>query len=181
MFKILEILRSFIPNLESLPLPSVSGIGPRWLFGIFGLVVLSLYGLSMGRTRAVLSLMSLYSAFVITKLFPYSDKIETLVAKPTEDYWIPVGLFLTTYIVIFIIFNFSFLKNRVASSEFSLFGVVLVSILQLGFLISIILSILPKDVSVSWSQNLYNYFGTPIALFFWAIAPLPALLFLKQK
>jgi len=181
VFKILELLKSFLPNLENLPIPSASIAGPRWLFGIFGVVALSLYGLSLGRTRAILSLLSLYSAFVIIKLFPYFEKIEDLIGKEVEAYWIKLGIFLTAFIIIFVIFSFSFLSKRMASSEFSLFWIILISIIQFGFLISIVLSLLPEEIATAWSFGFYNYFGTSTALFVWAISPLPVLIFIRKK
>lgn len=182
MGRLLDIIRSLIPTFENLPsISSISGFGPGWLFGAFGAVALSLYGLSMGRTRAVLSLLSIYVAFVVIQLFPYLDNVGQMIDKPFEEYWLKIGVFLTAYIVIFIIFNFSFIRKRLSSAEFSLFGVILISLLQLGFLTSIIFSFLPEELTVKWSFGFYNYFGTRQALFVWAVAPLPVLLFLKNK
>ncbi len=182
MIKLFEIIKSFIPSLENLPnISSISGYGPGWLFGAFGMVAVSLYGLSLGKTRAVISLLSIYVAFVVIQLFPYLDRAGQMVNKPFEEHWLKIGVFLTAYIVIFLIFNFSFIRKRLSSAEFSLFGILLISLLQLGFLASIIFSLLPKDLALKWSFGFYNYFGTQQALFAWAIAPLPVLLFLKQK
>lgn len=182
MLKFLDIIKSLIPSFENLPsISSISGFGPGWLFGAFGAVALSLYGLSMGRTRAILSLLSLYVAFVVIQIFPYLDKVGQMLDKHFEEYWLKLGVFLAAYVVIFLIFNFSFLRKRMSSSEFSLFGVILISLLQLGFLASIIFSLIPVEMTAKWSFGFYNYFGTPTALFFWAVAPLPVLPFLKQK
>lgn len=179
----LDIIKTLIPNLEGLSSISsmVPALGPGWLFGVFGTVALSLYGLSMGRTRAVISLLSIYVAYVVIQLFPYLDKVGQMIEKPFEDYWLKIGIFLTAYIVIFLIFSFSFIRKRLSSAEFSLFGILLISLLQLGFLASIIFSLLPKDLALKWSFGFYNYFGTQQALFAWAVAPLPVLLFLKNK
>ena len=182
MAKLLEIIRTLIPSLENLPnISSISGFGPGWLFGTFGAVALSLYGLSMGKTRAVLSLLSIYVAFVVIQLFPYLDNIGQMIDKPLEAHWLKIGVFLGAYVIIFLVFNLSFIRKRLSSAEFSLFGVILISLLQLGFLASIILSFLPEEPAVKWSFGFYNYFGSQQALFVWAIAPLPVLLFLKNK
>lgn len=182
MAKWLDIIKSLIPTFENLPnIPTNIGSGPGWLFGVFGAVALSLYGLSLGRTRAVLSLLSLYVAFVVIKLFPYLDKVGQMINRHFEEYWLKIGVFLTAYVLIFLIFNFSFIRKRLASTDFSLFGIILISILQLGFLASIIFSLLPKEIALKWSHGLYDYFATQQALFIWAVVPLPVLLFLKQK
>lgn len=182
MAKLLDILRSFIPNFENLSSISFpTSFGPGWLLGAFGAVALSVYGLSVGRTKAVLSLLSLYVAFVIIQLFPYLEKVDQITDKPFEEYWLKIGVFLAAYIVIFLIFNFSFIRKRLSLAEFSLFGIILISLLQLGFLASIIFSLLPKELATTWSFGFYNYFATKQAFFLWAVAPLPVLLFLKQK
>lgn len=182
MGKLLEIIRTFIPSFENLPnIAPISSFGPGWLFGVFGAVILLLYGLSMGRTRAILSLLSIYVAFVVIQLFPYLDNVGQMTDKPFEEYWLKIGVFLAAYIITFLIFNFSFIRKRLSSAEFSLFGVVLISLLQLGFLASIIYSFLPEELSIKWSFGFYNYLSTQQTLFIWAIAPLPVLLFLKNK
>jgi len=162
-------------------LASVSGTGFNWLFGALGAVSLSLYGLSLGRTRAVMSLLAIYVAFTFDRLFPYFPEIKNMISGDISDYWIRVGIFLTVYILVFIIFNFSLLRKRFSSSEFSLFGILLVSLLQLGFVGSILFSYLPAELALKWSFGFYNYLGTQQALFFWSIVPLPALLFLRSK
>ena len=182
MDKLLDIIRAIIPSFENLPAISLNpGSGPGWLFGAFGTVFVSLYGLSIGRTRAVLSLLSVYVAFVIIKLFPYLDKVTQTTFLPFEDYWLKIGLFILFYAAIFLVFNFSFLKKRMASTEFSLLGILLISIFQFGFLISIVFSLIPKETALNWSLGFYQYFGTQLALFVWAIAPLPVLMFIKRK
>ncbi len=182
MDKFLDILRSFIPNFENLSnIPLPSGMGPGWLFGAFSAVAISLYGLSLGRTRAVLSLLSIYAALVIVKLFPYFSNVSQMAEGSVADYWIKVGIFIGTYVIVFLIFNFSFIRKRLSSTEFSLFGIILISILQLGFLASIILSLLPDELAMKWSFGFYNYFATKQALFIWAVLPLPVLLFIKRK
>lgn len=182
MDRLLEIIKAIIPSFENLPAISLNpGSGPGWLFGAFGTVLVSLYGLSIGRTRAVLSLLSVYVAFVIIKLFPYLDTVTQTAFLPFEGYWLKIGLFIVFYAAIFLIFNFSFLKKRLASTEFSLFGIILISIFQFGFLISIMSSLIPKETAINWSFGFYEYFGTKLALFLWAVAPLPVLMVIKRK
>ena len=181
MDKFLDILRSFIPNIESLPaISSFSGFGPGWIFGALGTVAVSLFGLSIGRTRAVLSLLSIYVAFVFDRIFPYAEEVNKVLGGSFEEYWVRLGLFLAAYLIILLILNFSFIRRRISSGEYSLFGIVILSILQLGFLASIIFNILPESLTSQWLPGLNNYFSTPTALFFWAIAPLLVLLFIKK-
>lgn len=180
MGKFLDLLMALIPSLESLPAMPASIAGPGWIFGALGTIVISLFGLSIGRTRAVISLLSIYAAFAFYMLFPYSKEAQNLIGSSLEEFWIRVGIFLASYIIIFLIFNFSFIRKRISANEYSLFGIIILSLLQIGFLASIILNILPAEISLKWSFSFYNYLATPTALFFWAIIPLPVLLFIKK-
>lgn len=182
--KLLEYL-SFLglssANLSGLLLPTSGLAGPGWLFGALGTVAVSIFGISIGKTRAIMSLFSIYVTFVFDRLFPYFDKIQNIAGNSIEPYWIRAGIFILVYVAVFIIFNFSILRKRLSSTEFSLFGVVLLSLLQLGLLISILISFLPQELAEKWSFGFYNYFAVKPALFIWAISPLPVLLFFKQK
>ena len=181
MVKFLDILRSLIPSLENLPnLASISSFGPGWIFGAFGTVAVSLFSLSIGRTRAVISLLSIYVALAFNIIFPYSKEVSNIIGSSIEEYWIRLGIFFIAYIAVFAIFNFSFIKKRISSSEYSLFGIIILSFLQVGFLVSVVFNILPEELVLKWVPNFSNYFSTPTALFFWAFAPLPGLLFIKK-
>lgn len=182
MMRLLEIIRSVIPEFENLAgTASLSGFGPGWLFGILGTVSVSILGLSMGRTRAVMSLLSIYSAFALQFIFPYKELLNNVAGESLSDYWISIGIFVAMYVLTFTIFNFSLIKKRLSSTEFSLFGILIVCLFQIGFLISIILSFLPDDVARNLNSGLYQIFGRPEALFIWAVIPLTVLPFIKRK
>lgn len=180
MDKLLEYLK--LPNISFLNLGSVSNLGYNWLFGVLGAIVLFLHGLTLGRTRALISLLSIYIAFTIYRLFPYLEELKKIVNRPLlDDYFLQVGLFLAVYILIFVILNLSFARKRLSSSEFSFFAVIFLSILQIGLLASIIISLLPETLTVKFLGKFYELFGSQQALFFWALAPLPVLLCMRGE
>ena len=179
MDKLLEILRSVGINFEALP--SVSSVGPGMLFGSLGAVALSIFGISLGRTKAVISLLSLYVAFAFVGLFPYFDTLESAANLPVDKYWIRMGFFIISYAITFIIFNLSFLRKRLSSVDFNLISILILSVLQLGLAVSIIASFLPEEIARKLFSDFYIYFASSKALFFWAISPLPVLPFLKGK
>lgn len=183
---IIEKLLEYLAFLKLSPasisdLLPASGPGPGWLFGALGTVVISVCGLSIGKTRAILSLLSVYVAFVFDRLFPFFDKIQNIAGSSLAPYWVHLGIFILVYISVYIIFSTSLIRQRISSAEFSLFGVAIISILQLGFLVSIFYSFLPIELAKEWSFGFYNFFRTPLALFLWAVMPLPILLFIKRK
>ncbi len=182
MFELLKLVNINLSNLSSIT-AALGGLGGNisFLFGALGTIAVSLYGLSLGRTRAVMSLLAIYAAFTLDKTFPYFDKIQAITGNSIEPHWSRMSLFFLAYAVTFAIFNFSFIKKRLSAAEFSLFGIVLISLLQLGFLVSIIFSFLPEMLLSEWSFNFPRYFNTQQALFLWAVAPLPVLFFLKSR
>ncbi|OGN07329.1 MAG: hypothetical protein A3B86_01070 [Candidatus Yanofskybacteria bacterium RIFCSPHIGHO2_02_FULL_38_22b] len=175
-----QIIERLIASLGSFSLPSFSGVGPGWLFGAFGALAVSLFGLSMGRTKAVISLLSIYIAFTFEKLFPYWDSLGNLLDEKLAVHWIRLILFFSAYLLVFIIFNISFIRKRLSSSEYSLLGILILSLFQFGFLASIIFNILPEELTIRWSFGFYKFFATPTALFLWALAPLPVLAFIRK-
>lgn len=181
MERLIYIIKSLIPSIDSLPtISSISSFAPGWIFGALGSVAISLFSLSIGRTRAVISLLSIYVAFVLGRLFPYSEETANIIGGSFENYWLDISSFFILYIIVFLIFNLSFLRKRLSSSEYSLFGIIMLSFFQLGFSASIIFNMLPEPMAMKWSINFYNYIATPIALFFWAVVPLIALLFIRK-
>lgn len=182
MAKLLEIIRSFIPNLEGLSaISSVASLGPSWILGALGTIALSLFGLSVGRTRSVISLLSIYVAFAFDRIFPFLKDIHKLSGNNIEIYWLRLGLFFTIYLTVFIIFNHSFIKKRISAHEYSLFWIFILSFIQLGFIISIIINIVPPEIVSNWQLGFYDYFSTQKALFFWAIIPLPVIFMMGKK
>lgn len=182
MDKLLDIARSLVPNLENQPnLSSISGFGPGWIFGALGTIMILVFSLSIGRTRVIVSLLSLYIALVFELIFPYWQGLNSFTDSSLEKYWLKLGLFVIAYLAVFIVFNLSFIKKRVSSSEFSLSAIIILSALQLGFTASIIFNILPSELALKWSLGFNKYFATQQALFIWALAPLPVLLFIGKK
>ena len=134
----------YIPNLD---LAAISGLnfnfGPSGLFAILGLIFLLLYGLSLGRTRALISLLGIYIAYAIMSVFPYLDRLHDLIKVSPELYITRVGLFLFVYVIVFAVFNNSLVKSRLTIKEASFFSVSIISIMQLGLLVTIITNIVP--------------------------------------
>lgn len=180
MMTLIERLLANFSSLSSFSFSGFSGVGPGWLFGVFGALALSLFSLSIGRTKVVISLLSIYIAFAFERLFPYIDNLGSLSAGKIEIHWFQIGLFVIAYLIAFLIFNLSFIRKRVSSQDYSLFGILVLSIAQFGFLASIVLNMLPKEIALQWSFGFHNYFVTSTALFFWALTPLPILAFIRK-
>lgn len=172
----------YIPNFD---LALISGfnfdLGPSGLFAILGLISLLLYGLSLGKTRALISLLGIYIAYAIVSVFPYLDRLHEFINLSPELYMTRVSLFLFVYVAVFAVLNSSLVKGRLTLKDSSFFAVSVISIMQLGLLITIITNMVPVS-ALKISGNLSyvsEYLATHEALFFWFLAPLVAVLFMK--
>lgn len=172
----------YIPNFDLAAISKFNfNFGPSGLFAILGLIFLLLYGLSLGRTRALISLLGIYIAYSIMSVFPYLDRLHNLIRISPELYITRVGLFLFVYVIVFAVLNNSLVKSRLNLKDASFFSVSIISILQLGLLITIITNIIPLSVlKVSGSLSYVSeYFSTNEALFYWFLVPIVVVSFMR--
>ena len=153
---------------------------PELLFSGILLVFLLLYGISLGRTRALMSLLGIYIAYVFNETFVFFNQLYSWI--PVKNvHFVRIGLFILMYAVVYFILNRSVVKVRLTIKEASFFSVFLISVLQLGLLLAIIANLLGTEI-LSILPNFYlTYFGPKIALFVWSLAPLVALVFMKSR
>ena len=151
---------------------------PKGLFALLAVVALVLYGLSVGRTRALVSLLSIYVAYMLAVLFPYftwlSANIPTQYREMTA-----VGLFIVLYAVTFSILSSSMLKGRITLGEISIWQVVVISVIQIGLLASICVSLIPAEHGAQLMGPLYRWFGGQPAMWAWAAASLLIMPFMR--
>lgn len=126
---------SFLQNID---LPSLSGsvnqfTGPQQLFVGLVLLFIFLYGLSVGKTRAVVSLLGIYIAFMLTATFPFMQQLANAIPGNQEGFMMSIGFFLGAYVAVFIVLNHSSLKTKLTIGEMSFWKVVAISVLQVGF------------------------------------------------
>jgi len=155
-------------------------VGPTTLFVGLILVFLILYGLSLGRTKALVSLLGIYVALAFDAAFPYLEQLHELVSLTKEIYTTRVILFMLVYLAVFAILNNSFAKGRLTLKESSIISVGVISLTQIGLLIAVITNIIPEDIIDKMPGYLSAYFATKTALFYWIIVPIIVLIFLKK-
>jgi len=161
--------------LSSLHTPQ---IGPAGLFGILALVIILLGALSLGRTRSLISLLSIYVAFTLQAVFPFFQQLHS--DLPAYDLpTVRVFLFLALYAIVFAVLNQSVLLGRFNLSDAAPFSVVLIGVIQLGLMVSIILNLAPSFYNIDQKipVSVLPYIGTQRALFWWSILPLVMVLF----
>ena len=152
---------------------------PRALFALGAVAVLIVYGLSVGKTRALLSLLAIYVAYTLTLLFPFTSALTARVPAAWRAY-ATASLFVALYVAVFVILSRTLRKSRVAMGEISVFAVVAISVVQVGLLVAMVSSLAPED-SVRFTGSLGRFLTGPYALWGWAAGSLLILPFVRAR
>ena len=153
---------------------------PKGLFALLAVVILVLYGLSVGRTRALVSLLSIYVAYMLAVLFPFLSRVTENLPQQYRSLS-SVGLFIVLYGLTFMILSQSMLKGRLTLGEISLWQVSVISLVQIGLLASICVSLISIERGQQLLGPLYRWFGGQYPLWGWAVASLLIMPFMKVR
>lgn len=153
-----------------------------WLIIFFFIFVIVIVALSIGRTRMLLALLSLYAAAFLESQFIWLKKLKEIeFFRGRPDFWLHLTLFFAIYFIVFGILNRSILKPRLSMVETSIFYVLAIAFFQIGFLTSIILNYFPSELLERVPPHLMLYFATKTALFGWAALAILFVLTLRRK
>lgn len=152
---------------------------PYFLALAFIFLAVFFYGMRAGRGRAVLLLLGLYFAMVLTDLFPYEENL--LANFQTEPFYLRAGLFVLAILVSFNVLIRSPLRSFAVQERRSpLFHILLLSILVLGIFVSYLTTILPEGYLAEMDHPVFKYFKTENAQFWWSLAGLLGLAFIRK-
>lgn len=151
-----------------------------WLIALFFIFAILLIAITLGKSRMLLALLSLYIAAFLEAHFAYFEKLRQVI-KTLPDYWLHFGLFLLIYFIAFGILNHSALKHRLTLAESSIFAIILIALVEIGFLASILISYLPPEALKQVPASTIPFFATKNAQFWWALVSLATLLLSKKK
>lgn len=178
MDKLLAYLEGFLENIGFEQFADLD-VGPlAWAVGLT-LVFLVIYGLSLGRDKALVSLLSIYIALAFDASFPYLGKIHEMIGVTANIYSTRLAVLMVVYLIVFWVLRRSFSKSKLALRDSSYFAVAMVSLAQVGLLIAIITNIIPSVILDDMPQYLTAYFGSNLALAFWVVLPIVLLLILR--
>jgi len=160
---------------------------PTWdLFIILFFVVAAfLYGLSLGKDRIIVILVSVYMSLAIVEHAPFlnSDGFRESINNVVNQFFVfQITAFIFLFILLFLVITRSALLKTIASSDSpgKWWHVMLFSVLHVGLLVSIILSYLPKEsVEQVLAPLTQRVFTTDLAQSFWMIAPVAAMIVFK--
>lgn len=176
----MENLLSIIEGLDFSKIVKGLDLDPTTLFAGLILVFLILYGLSLGRTKALISLLGIYIALAFDATFPYLEQLHGLVGLTEEIYTTRIVVFMLVYLLAFAVLNNSFARTRFTLKESSIISVAVISLAQIGLLIAVITNIIPDDIIEKMPEYLSAYFATKQALFYWIVLPILLLMFLRR-
>ena len=158
---------------------------PSWdlFIVLFFVIAALLYGLSLGRDRIIVILVSIYMSLAIVNTAPFLPSIETKIML-NDVVVLKISTFLAVFIALFFLLSRSGLLKTIASADEkgSWWQVVLFSILHVGLLISVTLTFLPQDViDEKFSVLTKTLFIGNWAQFGWIVAPVVAMAFLVRS
>ncbi len=158
-------------------------LGSENLFALLVLVIILLFALSLGRTRILISLLSIYIAFTLQAIFPYFGQVRDFITFTNDLPTIRIFTFLILYAITLLLLNRSILKRRFNLGEAAFFSVVFMGFIQLALLVSIVLNLAPSfyGLDTKIPSSILPYLGTQKSLFFWSLAPLVILLFSRKS
>ncbi|MFA5106862.1 MAG: hypothetical protein WC497_00880 [Patescibacteria group bacterium] len=171
-----QVNSSFIANID--------WSKPSWdLFIIlFFVVAVFLYGLSLGRDRIVVILVSIYMALAVVTTAPYIGNFSTEVGV-NQFFVVRISMFLGVFILLFLLLSRSALLQTIAAADKKggFFQIMVFSILHVGLLISITLSFLPPDSINGLSPLTRTIFASEVGRFIWIVAPIVLMILLKSE
>jgi hypothetical protein len=131
------------------------------------------FGMFIGRYKVATILVNLYVAFAIVAVVP---------AVFFSDYLYKLIIFLALVVVLTLLDKKLF-EIYISGSGAGFLGIVFaMSLLEVAFLLSIVLSIVPKRVALGFvSPTALEYLASENARLLWAVVPLVFLVFVYKK
>lgn len=154
---------------------------PYFFAVLFLLVVIFIYGISGGRGKMLLLLISLYPAIILIKFFPYKEELIKNF-NIDQSFFLDIGLFLAAIFLINFLFSHSPLRILLIRERDrkSWLQILILSIFILGIVVTFINLFLPENF-IKFNHPLVRYFNNEKAFFWWVFSALVSLAFLKKK
>lgn len=137
------------------------------------MLVIFVFGMFIGRYKLITILINIYVSFAITSVVP---------AKYFTDYTFKLIFFLAGVVILTIVSKRLFEIYFSGSGSGFLWRVFVMSFLEVMFLISVVLSSIPKKVALGYiSLSAYGYFTSDIMRLFWMVVPLVFLVMIHKR
>lgn len=165
-----------IISIQSKIIPILSH--PTWdIIVVFAAIAIGFfYGISAGKRRIISTLLFTYIALALSSAIPWEIFFEKL--NVTESFFVHAGAFL----LIFLLLSW-FLgprRNKSFAPAGAWWQIFLLSFLQAGLLIHLILSFLPKEYIKLLAPVTKTIFANQTLHIWWLFVPLFIIIFLKR-
>jgi len=156
-------------------LSSINWATPNWDTFILLLFIIGalLYGLSLGRDRVIVILVSVYMALAVVANAPVLRDLNLLQLSVNDNFVLKIGFFLGMFVALFFMLSRSALLKTIGGNggSGSWWQTIIFSILQVGLLISITLSFLPPEISGNLTQFTRDIFLSYWGKSAWMVLP----------
>jgi hypothetical protein len=152
-----------------------------WEVAVAGFFIFAIffYGLSIGRGRLLLFLISIYIAKLLVDSFVYVDLLNDIFKGRLFSAYLV--LFIVSYILVFVILDRSILKIRLSTKEFPIGKLLILSVLIVILLANVVFTYLPSDIAIGIKDGVAGYVVGDTAFFWWFLISLFSLLMLRRK
>ncbi len=154
---------------------------PSWDVFIFLFFIVSslLYGISLGRDRIIIIMVSMYMSLALIKVMP--DFVLNIMVNGQYAY--QIGTFVTLFVVLFFLLSRSALSRTLGlnARDGAWYQTLIFSILHVGLLLSITLSFLPPEMLEKFAPVTRELFTQKWSQFFWIAAPIVAMILLGGR
>lgn len=161
---------------------TVNWAQPSWdlFIVLFFIIAGFLYGLSLGRDRVIVILVSIYMALAVVNTAPLIGNLQANVGF-SNIFVFRISAFVAVFIALFLLLARSALLQTIASSDTkgSWWQVMLFSFLHVGLLISIVLSFLPGEAAGHLAPLTQRIFTSETGRFLWIVGPILAMVMIK--
>lgn len=165
-------------------LQNINWSAPSWDFIILLFLVVAsvIFGLSLGRQRTVVTIVSVYMALAVEK---YAPVVQAWLGDGVDNNPIikTVG-FLALFVLIFFLFSHAGLMRNLVGNrgdDGAWYHAVILSFTLVGLMIAAVISYLPPEATNQLSDTTKRLFVTQDAQFIWHVIPLVVMTLVGKK
>ena len=154
---------------------------PTWDIFLILLFVIAtfLYGITLGRAKIVVQIVASYMTMALLAAAPFLDKLEA--RTPLNHTIFYLTAFLTVFVLLCLLLSKSAFHQHLSEGRGSWADVLVLSLVQVGFLASIVLSSMSGWALGSFSGLAKIVFVKEPAQFIWTVLPIGALVVIRGK
>jgi predicted neutral ceramidase superfamily lipid hydrolase len=154
---------------------------PTWdLFLILFFVVATfLYGITLGRAKVVVQIVSSYMTVAVLASTPFLAKFEA--QTPLNHTLFYLGAFFAVFAILCVLLSKSAFHTHLAEGKGGWIDVLVLSVVQIGFLSSIVLSSMSGFILSHLSPVTRKVFAEEPAQFVWTILPIAAIIVIRGR